>query len=481
MKKIKSSSELIKKSAVKFRLKTSKKQKLLLFNHIFIHNQAWNILLNLKIEELERNKVLEENNLEPIYLTSKEQDDKVKQILKDRELSFNTKVIQQTRMNFNNEVISFFKKNKKKEDNKVGFLKFKSSKSFNNQGFQSTKEQYKIKDYINPKTNTISKRYKILRLFNQSFKIRWSKELKNIELKSITISYKDNRFYISFNIEEIIKLKTKKSKDFNKNKTIENLLKEKSFKVKSASIDININSIDLIYKTPGTKSKPKNKINHNKDFIYKKFSLKEIKDNNLFLNKSKKSLKIKNKLLKLERKQSRRIEKFKELRKKDKEVKLCKNFRKTQLKINRIRSKEVRKKQYSIYQIVNNIIKELKEQNINHLIVEDLNVKKMLKKDNIIKVLGKKKSKSMRKNIQLISFYEIIRILKYKCADNEIYFETINPKNTSKTCYKCNNIDKDLELKDRTYNCKNCSNIIDRDYNSCINIYYKSLIYKMLG
>ena len=76
----------------------------------------------------------------------------------------------------------------------IGMLQFKSSKDFNNQSFQTTKEQYSIKDSNN-------KRYKILKLFRNEFKIRWSRDFpENCDYKTITISYKNGNFYVSFNI-----------------------------------------------------------------------------------------------------------------------------------------------------------------------------------------------------------------------------------------------------------------------------------------
>ena len=101
--------------------------------------------------------------------------------------------------------------------------------------------------------------------------------------------------------------------------------------------------------------------------------------------------------------------------------------------------------------------------------------------DNKIELLGKNKTKEMKKNILQISFGMLINILKYKCAMNEIYFELINPKNTSKQCSECGTINNQLQLKDRKYFClnENCKNNIDRDLNSCINIYRKSI--KVVG
>jgi len=41
---------------------------------------------------------------------------------------------------------------------------------------------------------------------------------------------------------------------------------------------------------------------------------------------------------------------------------------------------------------------------------------------------------------------------------------------SSKTCSKCGNKKKDLQLKQRTYTCGNCGFSIDRDRNASVNI-----------
>ena len=85
----------------KYKLVTNKTQKILLFNHLFAHNQAWNILLNESHKQYKENKARIENDESPVYLKNIEQDKLVKDILIGRGLAFNTKVVQQTRVNFN--------------------------------------------------------------------------------------------------------------------------------------------------------------------------------------------------------------------------------------------------------------------------------------------------------------------------------------------------------------------------------------------
>jgi len=59
--------------------------------------------------------------------------------------------------------------------------------------------------------------------------------------------------------------------------------------------------------------------------------------------------------------------------------------------------------------------------------------------------------------------------IKVSSTESKVILTEVNPMNTTKTCSKCGNI-QDMKLNDREYNCKNCENIMDRDYNSVINI-----------
>ena len=242
--------------AYKYKLVVSKYQKQLLLNHIFAHNQAWNILLNESNKQFEANKLRVEQSLEPVFLSSVDQDNLVKSILRDRNLKFNTKVVQQTRVNFNKTFKQTIKNIKNKSGD--GMLKFKQSKNFNNQSFETTREQYKIID--------LNEKWKILRLFNESFKIRWTRDFPlNSEVSSLTISFKDNHFYVSFNISYESNLLSECNKQSIACK------KKISNDIKSIGMDINIDSIDL-----GNK------------LIHKVFNIKDIKLNNLISKNEKK-------------------------------------------------------------------------------------------------------------------------------------------------------------------------------------------------
>lgn len=99
------------------------------------------------------------------------------------------------------------------------------------------------------------------------------------------------------------------------------------------------------------------------------------------------------------------------------------------------------------------------------IVLEDLNVKGMMK------------NKHLSKAIQEQCFYEFYRQIQYKCNWNNIEFTTADRYYpSSKMCSCCGNIKKDLKLKDRIYICAECGNVIDRDYQASVNLKrYKEL------
>lgn len=93
------------------------------------------------------------------------------------------------------------------------------------------------------------------------------------------------------------------------------------------------------------------------------------------------------------------------------------------------------------------------------IVIEDLNIKGMLK------------NKHLSKSIAEQCFYKFISVLRYKCDWNNIELlkaDRFYP--SSKKCSCCGSIKKDLKLKDRTYKCNSCGYVIDRDFNASINL-----------
>lgn len=93
------------------------------------------------------------------------------------------------------------------------------------------------------------------------------------------------------------------------------------------------------------------------------------------------------------------------------------------------------------------------------IIIEDLNVKGMLKNKHLSKAIAEQ------------CFNKFTNILKYKCEWNNIKLikaDKFYP--SSKLCSCCRSIKKDLKLKDRIYKCNSCGLVIDRDFNASLNL-----------
>lgn len=72
-------------------------------------------------------------------------------------------------------------------------------------------------------------------------------------------------------------------------------------------------------------------------------------------------------------------------------------------------------------------------------------------------------------------YYQFRARLEYKCSATGTLFELIDERCTSKMCSNCGNYNDKLK-GEKIYNCKKCKCSIDRDYNACKNIYYRSQV-----
>jgi transposase, IS605 orfB family len=105
------------------------------------------------------------------------------------------------------------------------------------------------------------------------------------------------------------------------------------------------------------------------------------------------------------------------------------------------------------------ITRELVNLNPAVVIMEDLNVKGMMK------------NKHLAKAISEIGFYDFIRTMKYKCEESNIkFFQVDRFFPSSKTCSHCGCVHKGLKLSDRIFECPSCGFTIDRDFNAAVNL-----------
>ncbi len=94
------------------------------------------------------------------------------------------------------------------------------------------------------------------------------------------------------------------------------------------------------------------------------------------------------------------------------------------------------------------------------IVLEDLNVKGMMKNKHLSEAVAEQ------------CFYEFYRQIEYKSSWNNIKFIIADRfYASSKICSCCGGVKKDLKLSDRVYKCDHCNTIIDRDKNASINLY----------
>lgn len=133
----------------------------------------------------------------------------------------------------------------------------------------------------------------------------------------------------------------------------------------------------------------------------------------------------------------------------------CKNIEKQHRKIWLIHKRLADIRNNYLHQTTSEIVKTKP----SRIVMEDLNVKGMMKNKHLSEAIAKQK------------FYEFKRQIKYKA---EMYgIKVIEAERfyaSSKTCSHCGNIHKDLKLSDRIYVCPLCGNTLDRDLNAAINL-----------
>lgn len=143
----------------------------------------------------------------------------------------------------------------------------------------------------------------------------------------------------------------------------------------------------------------------------------------------------------------------KEQRKLSRKQKGSNNRFKQRLKVRKIQNKIRDTRKDFLHKTSNSIAK-----NYDGIVVENLNVKGMMK------------NRCLAKSIGDVSWSEFNRQLEYKCRWNFKYYSKIGMfEPTSKTCSNCGCI-QEMPLSKRVFNCSDCGISIDRDLNASLNI-----------
>jgi len=179
------------------------------------------------------------------------------------------------------------------------------------------------------------------------------------------------------------------------------------------------------------------------------------------INKSAEVRRLEKKLRREQRKASRKLEANIKSHDKNRRpiwirpLRECKNLNKQNKKIQLIHKRLTDIRNNHLHQTTSEIVKTKPSQ----IVMEDLNIKGMMKNKHLSEAIAKQK------------FYEFKRQIQYK---SEMYgikiIEAERFYASSKTCSCCGYIKKDLKLSDRTYICPVCGAKLDRDLNAAVNL-----------
>lgn len=173
------------------------------------------------------------------------------------------------------------------------------------------------------------------------------------------------------------------------------------------------------------------------------------------INKTKEVIRLEKKLLREQRKLSRKYESLKIRNKIEKEVATRQNIQKQIVKVQKLhqRLSNIRN------DYINKIISELLKQNPSYITIEDLNVRGMMKNKHLSKAISKQ------------CFYAFRNKFEYKCKWNGIELRIADRfYPSSKTCNDCGAVNKGLQLSDREWVCQECGAVHDRDFNASLNL-----------
>ena len=170
------------------------------------------------------------------------------------------------------------------------------------------------------------------------------------------------------------------------------------------------------------------------------------------INKTSKVVKLNRKLRREQRRLSRKYESKK--KRGEKTAAYSANIEKQVVKIQQIYQTLINIR----VDYENKIISEIVKREPSFIVLEDLNVRGMMKNRHLSKAIA----------AQRLSYFRTKLTIKAKEYGIEVRIvDRFYP--SSKTCSKCGRIKNDLKLKDRVYHCE-CGFDMDRDLNAAINL-----------
>lgn len=172
------------------------------------------------------------------------------------------------------------------------------------------------------------------------------------------------------------------------------------------------------------------------------------------INKTQRVRKLEKKLLREQKRLSRKYESLKLRNKKEKGEATRQNIQKQIAKVQILYQRLNNIRTDYINKVVSNVVRNKP----SYITIEDLNVKGMMRNKHLSKAVAQQK------------FNEFRNKLSNKCNALGIELRIVDRfYPSSKLCHKCGSIKKDLKLKDRIFNC-DCGYVEDRDYNASLNL-----------
>lgn len=150
-------------------------------------------------------------------------------------------------------------------------------------------------------------------------------------------------------------------------------------------------------------------------------------------------------------------------------VKYSNNWKKIKKKISEVHEKIANCRKHYLHNVSKKLVDEY-----DLISMEDLDVVEMTKSNKgTVENPGKnvKQKSNLNRNILDSGFGMLREMIIYKSESNgkhTIKVDRYYP--TSKKCNSCGSVNQNLLLTDRVWECENCKNVIDRDYNAALNI-----------
>ena len=127
-------------------------------------------------------------------------------------------------------------------------------------------------------------------------------------------------------------------------------------------------------------------------------------------------------------------------------------------------NKNNRRSKWYLEQVVNELIKYCKENNYNHIVMENLNLKNT-------KTFAKDSNEiNYNRIVSLLHLNDIKNIIRRIANKNDIMVSFVNPKYTSQQCPICGHISKNNRITQEIFCCEKCYHNDNADINAAINI-----------